>query len=99
MIQIFSFNTNFKKFIEIGDLLAIAIAKLIDVQFLEAKFEGLQIYAFISMIISYIFLILPDNSYFYLKIYFFPANSNEKEKENNNSLTRRYRTTINTPNL
>ena len=76
---------------DIGYLLTIPIAKFIDVQFFDVQFEALQIYAFVSMLLSCIFLILPDNLFIYLRNYFFPSNSNEKE---NNSLTRRYRNTI-----
>jgi hypothetical protein len=90
-VQTVSFSISYRTSLEIGFLITIPISKFIDVQFFDVQFEDLQIYAFISMLLSCLFLILPDNLYNYFRSYFRPSNSNEKE---NNSLTRRYRNTI-----
>lgn len=81
----------YETFIEFGCFLTIPIAKIIDGIFFNTEFNDLKIAAFISIIIAYIFLMLPDNTYEFIKKYICPSIADEKET---NSLTRKYQNTI-----
>ena len=95
MFLLYNFSANnFKIFIDIGCLMTLPASKYIDIEYLDAQFQDFQIYAFTTMLLGYIFMILPDNIYTYFRGYFCPLNSDDNE---NNSLTRRYRN-INNPN-